>query len=211
MSKRVKAISQSMKEMKTMRVKEIFYSLQGEGTYTGRPAIFVRFSGCNLACPFCDTDFKGGDDYSEDSLIDEIRKFEPCKFVVFTGGEPTLQLTDSLIDKLHELGFFIAIETNGTKLYPRGIDWITVSPKNDFCANANLYPYNITASEVKVVYNGENTPEKYEKAGLVKYIQPCDTGDAKKNKEIIRKSVEWLKNHPDWRLSLQTQKIINVR
>lgn len=194
-----------------MKIKEIFYSLQGEGAHTGQPAIFVRFTGCNLACPFCDTDFKGGDDYTEEELVREVEKYLPCRFVVFTGGEPTLQLTDSLISRLHEEGFYLAMETNGTREYPRGIDWITVSPKNDFCANVNLYPYNISAAEVKVVYNGENAPETYEKLGVMKYIQPCDTGDPAQNEEIIKKSIEWLKGHPDWRLSLQTQKIINVR
>lgn len=197
--------------MKKMKIKEIFYSLQGEGAHTGKPAIFVRFTGCNLTCPFCDTDFKGGDDYTEEELVREIGKYLPCRFVVFTGGEPTLQLTDSLISRLHEEGFYLAMETNGTREYPRGIDWITVSPKNDFCANVNLYPYNISAAEVKVVYNGENAPETYENLGVMKYIQPCDTGDPAQNEEIIKKSIEWLKGHPDWRLSLQTQKIINVR
>lgn len=194
-----------------MRIKEIFYSLQGEGFHTGRPAVFVRFSGCNLRCPFCDTDFSGGDEYTEDELIGEIRRYEPCKFVVFTGGEPTLQLTGTLIDRLHAGGYYLAIETNGTREYPKGVDWVTVSPKNDFCANAEPYPGNIIASEVKVVYNGENEPLTHENLGLLKYIQPCDTGDAEWNEEILGKTVEWLGEHPDWRLSLQTQKIINVR
>lgn len=194
-----------------MKIKEIFYSLQGEGAHTGQPAIFVRFTGCNLACPFCDTDFKGGDDYTEGELVHEIQKYLPCRFVVFTGGEPTLQLTDSLIERLHGYGYYLAMETNGTRPYPKGLDWVTVSPKNDFCAKVSLYPDNLIASEVKVVYNGENSPIKYEDLGREKYIQPCDTGDADLNAEIIAKSVEWLKEHPDWKLSLQTQKIINVR
>lgn len=194
-----------------MRIKEIFYSLQGEGAHTGRPAVFVRFSGCNLRCPFCDTDFRGGDDYTEDELIGEIRKYGPCRFVVFTGGEPTLQLTDSLIDRLHGEGYYLAMETNGTREYPSGLDWITISPKTDFCGGSSLYPNKRVADEVKVVYNGENEPLRYESAGNLKYIQPCDTGDPVMNREIIGRGVEWLKGHPDWRLSLQTQKIINMR
>lgn len=194
-----------------MKIKEIFYSLQGEGAHTGQPAIFVRFTGCNLACPFCDTDFKGGDDYTEEELVREIEKYLPCRFVVFTGGEPTLQLTDSLISRLHEEGFYLAMETNGTREYPRGIDWVTVSPKTDFCAGSELCPDNRPANEVKVVYDGENEPLKYESAGILKYIQPCDTGDPERNRKIIERSVSWLEAHPDWRLSLQTQKIINVR
>lgn len=193
-----------------MKIKEIFYSLQGEGAYTGRPAVFVRFSGCNLACPFCDTDFKGGDDYTEDELIEAVGKF-PCKFIVFTGGEPTIQLTDSLVKKLHREAYYLAMETNGTRAYPKGIDWVTVSPKNDFCYTARLYPGNPIAAEVKVVFDGKNDPEKYAHLGSLKYIQPCDTGDAERNREILDKAVAWLKANPKWRLSLQTQKIINVR
>ena len=193
-----------------MTVKEIFYSLQGEGAMTGRPAVFVRFAGCNLSCPFCDTDFKGGEHFTEEELVERLAEF-PCKFVVFTGGEPTLQLTDSLIAKLHGRGYYLAMETNGTRPYPKGIDWVTVSPKNDFCASARLYPGNPIASEVKVVYDGENNPDKYAFLGSLKYIQPCDTYDSERNEQIIRKAVRWLKDHPRWRLSLQTQKIINVR
>ena len=193
-----------------MKIKEIFYSLQGEGAFTGRPAIFVRFSGCNLACPFCDTDFKGGDDYTEDELLEALSLF-PCKFIVFTGGEPTLQLRDTLIARLHKEAYYLAMETNGTRAYPKGIDWITVSPKDDFCPGAMIYQKNPMASEVKVVYDGENNPEKYASLGALKYVQPCDTGNPAKNEEIIAKAVAWLKKHPRWRLSLQTQKIINVR
>lgn len=193
-----------------MKIKEIFYSLQGEGGFTGRPAVFVRFSGCNLACPFCDTDFKGGDDYTEDGLIEAVGQF-PCKFIVFTGGEPTLQLTESLVKKLHKAGYYLAMETNGTRAYPKGVDWVTVSPKNDFCYTARLYPDNRPAEEVKVVYDGHNDPDKYAHLGVLKYIQPCDTGDADRNRAILERAVEWLKEHPKWRLSLQTQKIINVR
>lgn len=195
-----------------MKIKEIFYSLQGEGRWTGSPAVFVRFSGCNLKCPFCDTDFQGGDDYAEEELIEAIRKeSRGCRLIVFTGGEPTLQLTGTLLSELSGLGYYLAMETNGTRIYPLGVDWVTVSPKNDFCREVTLAPNKRLADEVKVVYNGENEPLKYERLGRLKYIQPCDTGDASKNTEIIAKSVEWLKEHPDWKLSLQTQKIINVR
>ena len=193
-----------------MKIKEIFYSLQGEGAYTGRPAIFVRFCGCNLRCPFCDTDFSTGEEYTEDSLIDAIRSAGACKFIVFTGGEPTLQLTESLIKRLHKDGYYLAMETNGKRPYPKGLDWITVSPKGDFCKNAHLYPDNPIASEVKVVFTGENDPDKYSDAGFLKYIQPCDTGDPVRNKEILDRAIEWAKAHPKWRLSLQTQKIIGV-
>ena len=193
-------------------VKEIFYSLQGEGEYTGKPAIFVRFCGCNLKCPFCDTDFSGGTKMTQSEIVEQITSLsDKCKFIVFTGGEPTLQLTESLINTLHDKGYYLAMETNGTRAYPQGIDWVTVSPKNDFCSNSTLWSSNYIADEVKVVYNGENRPEIYGKYGRLKFIQPCDTGDSQKNERILQKTIDWLKERPDWRLSLQTHKIINVR
>ena len=198
--------------MREMRIKEVFYSIQGEGHWTGRPAIFVRFSGCNLRCPFCDTDFDGGEFYTEEDLVDTITSLpRDCSFVVFTGGEPTLQLTDTLIDTLHSLGYYLAMETNGTRPYPPGIDWVTVSPKTDFCDTATPYPDNPVASEVKVVYNGQNEPSRYDSLGVEKFVQPCDTGDPTINADVLAHTVEWVKEHPDWRLSLQTHKIINVR
>ena len=197
---------------KLYSVKEIFYSLQGEGYYTGCPAVFVRFCGCNLRCPFCDTDFANGERMTLEEIVESIHaEGKGCHFVVFTGGEPTLQLDEALISALHRRHYFLAMETNGTRPYPSGIDWVTISPKNDFCRDSILEPTNPLASEVKVVYTGENRPEKYGDLGRYKYLQPCDTGDEGLNREIIAKSVGWLKAHPDWRLSLQTQKIINVR
>ena len=198
--------------MKKMKIKEIFYSLQGEGHWTGRPAVFVRFTGCNLDCPFCDTDFKGGEEYTKEELIRAIQSIgQDCRFVVFTGGEPTLQLTEEVLSSLHSAGYYLAMETNGTRPYPKGLDWVTVSPKNDFCERSILCSDNLIASEVKVVYTGGNEPTQYASLGVEKYIQPCDTGNAEENRQIVSKSIDWLKAHPDWKLSLQTQKIINVR
>lgn len=115
-----------------MRVNEIFYSLQGEGHFTGTPAIFVRLSGCNLNCDFCDTDHVSSSDMPEEEIVKRVNDF-PAAHVVITGGEPTLQLTASLVDKLHDAGKFVQIETNGTRLLDPSladkIDWITCSPK----------------------------------------------------------------------------------
>ena len=199
-----------------MKVNEIFYSLQGEGFYAGSPAIFVRFCYCNLACPFCDTDFRNGQEMTEEQIVEEVKAIgDDCRFVVLTGGEPTIQVRESLIDKLHAEWFFVAMETNGTRPWPINLDWVTVSPKAPFLKDGMgaLYESNPIANEVKVVYNGDNAHliELYAKFGDYRYIQPCDTGNAAKNKEITASAVEWLKAHPDWRLSLQTQKIINVR
>ena len=113
-----------------MRVNEIFYSIQGEGHYTGTPAVFVRLAGCNLNCWFCDTEFHSFTEMSEDEIVAEASQY-PSRYMVITGGEPTLQLTASLTSKLHAIGFYIMLETNGTQPLPEGcaVDWITCSPK----------------------------------------------------------------------------------
>lgn len=198
-----------------MKIKEIFYSLQGEGYHTGRPAVFVRFCGCNLKCPFCDTDFKDGVEMTEGEIVRTVKELAPkCRFVVLTGGEPTLQLTESLIDRLHAIGCYVAMETNGTKAWPKNLDWVTVSPKVAFCGErATPFKFNPKADEVKLVYDGDESrfPSEYGKNARYKYLQPCDTGDPVRNAEIVASAIEWLKKNPDWMLSLQTQKIINVR
>ena len=197
---------------KTYAINEIFYSLQGEGRYAGRPAVFVRFSGCNLRCPFCDTDFRTFQTMTAREVVERVKELAgPCRFVVLTGGEPALQLDWGLLNLLHDADFEVAMETNGTLSYPDAVDWVTVSPKGDFCKGAETNPDNPKAMEVKVVFTGENDPKKYANLGYYKFVQPCDTGDPERNKEIVAKCVEWLKAHPDWQLSLQTQKIIGVR
>lgn len=198
-----------------MKINEIFYSIQGEGCFAGKPAIFIRFSGCNLACPFCDTDFRSGMEMSIAQIIEHIREIgKACRFVVLTGGEPTLQVTEQFVDALQDAGYLVAMETNGTRPWPGNLDWVTVSPKDIFCGErAALCEDNPWADEIKVVYNGENGHllAKYEDLASALYIQPCDTGNPAKNAEILKSAIEWLKDNPDWKLSLQTQKIINVK
>ena len=126
-----------------MRVNEFFVSLQGEGHFTGTPAFFLRLSGCNLQCSFCDTSHQSYKEMSEDEIVEEASHHAP-RHIVITGGEPALQLTPSLIDKLHEAGFFIQVETNGTLLLPQGIDWVTCSPKGSPVLN--------NVDELKVLY-----------------------------------------------------------
>jgi organic radical activating enzyme len=111
------------------RVNEIFYSLQGEGYHTGRAAVFIRFAGCNLRCPFCDTDFDSYTDMTAEQILAAISDY-PSRFVVLTGGEPTLQVTEPFIDLLHQHGYEVAMESNGTRPAPKNLDWLTVSPKN---------------------------------------------------------------------------------
>ena len=209
------------------RVKEIFYSLQGEGYYSGRPAVFCRFAGCNLwsgkeadrqkaVCKFCDTDFagidgtEGGVYENAADLTEKIAQLWPKRnnkfahpFVVCTGGEPLLQLNDELIAALHKKSFEIAVETNGTIEAPKGIDWICVSPK----AGAKLV--QDCGHELKLVYPQPGAePEEYQ--GLdFKYffLQPLDGSG---RKETTRKTLEYVLAHPQWRFGFQLHKILGI-
>ena len=204
-------------------VKEIFYTLQGEGANAGRAAVFCRFAGCNLwsgreqdraaaDCQFCDTDFVGTDGEgggkfaTADELADACAKVAGdagATFIVLTGGEPMLQVDAALIDALHARGFTIAIETNGTLPVPRAIDWICVSPK----AGTDLRQRS--GDELKLVYpQPDLNPETV--AGLAfshRYLQPMDGPDAKANTD---RAIAYCKAHPGWRLSVQTHKLLGI-
>lgn len=199
--------------MKQYSVKEIFYSLQGEGRHAGTPAVFIRFAGCNLKCPFCDTDWTKGVEMTAAEIVAEAQGLakELPALVVLTGGEPTLQVDAPLLDRLHTKFETIAIETNGTHPVPIEVDFITISPKADFVENAKTIL--ASADEIKVVFDGKHDPEKWYKNTLAEYyyLQPCDTGSEAKNREIVEKCVKYIKAHPWWKLSLQTQKILNIR
>lgn len=205
------------------KIKEIYFTIQGEGYHTGRPAVFCRFSGCNLwsgrekdrakaVCKFCDTDFWGtdgvnGGKYSASALKDKILELWPDKtipcFVVCTGGEPALQIDDDLVNVLHDEGMIIAIETNGTVPVASGIDWICVSPK------ADTEIIITSGDELKLVYpQKENHPENFEKLNFKHfYLQPLD--DLNKS-ENTRLSIEYCLRHPVWNLSIQTHKYIGI-
>lgn len=206
-------------------VKEIFYTLQGEGAQAGRPAVFCRFAGCNLwsgreedrkaaVCQFCDTDFVGtngpggGRFPTADDLAEAIRGQWPSsdggtRFVVCTGGEPLLQLDRDLIDALHMREFEIAVETNGTVSAPDGVDWVCVSPK----AGAPLVQK--TGDELKLVFPQERAqPGDFEKLAFRHFfLQPMDGPFRKMNTEL---AVRYCMAHPQWRLSLQTHKILGI-
>ena len=194
-----------------MRVNEIFYSIQGEGAHSGEAAIFIRLSGCNLKCSFCDTEHQPYQDLTEDEICAEIAKYPAC-LVVITGGEPTLQLTETLIGKIHELSKTVAIETNGTRPVPRGVDWVTVSPKSLFVGEIGK-PVIKTAQEVKIVLDDLHTYDDptFGITAAHYFVQPCDTSDEARNRDIINRCVNFVKENPLWRLSLQTQKILRVR
>ena len=145
-----------------------------------------------------------------DKCLELIPRFCLRPIVVLTGGEPTLQVDAPLLAAIHEQFPIITMETNGSRPVPDGVDFVTCSPKCDFVGDYDCIP---SASEVKVVFDCENDPERWEKRIEAEhyYIQPCDTGDAAKNEQIKADAVRWLLQHPRWRLSLQTQKILNVR
>lgn len=189
--------------MKSYLVNEIFYSLQGEGFWTGTPAIFLRFALCNLKCPFCDTDFSASRPMSTEEILATLTEASSdCQVVVLTGGEPALQADKELIDALHSAGYSIRIETNGTKPLPEGIDWITLSPKSDWQNNAE--PVIERADELKLVYTGQN-PEKWLSFPAKNFfLQPCSR---KNTSEVLAYILE----HPGWRLSLQIHKYLDIR
>lgn len=195
---------------KLYRVNDIFYSLQGEGHNAGRAAVFVRFSGCNLKCPFCDTDFSQYREMTAEEIVGDVEVStqrhlaQPDPIVVLTGGEPTLQADAALIDLIHAAGFpFIAMESNGTREPPAALDWLTVSPKGK--------PVVKRCDELKVVFDGQTPVSDYGVAARYYYLQPMDTGHAGRNAEIVAACVDYIKQHPRWRLSLQTHKLIGIK
>ena len=211
----------------TYTVKEIFYTLQGEGANTGRPAVFCRFAGCNLwtgreedrakaICTFCDTDFVGtngpggGKFATAEALAAAVAGAWPAsssprarRFVVCTGGEPLLQLDEPLVQALHLQGFEIAIETNGTQLPPPGIDWICMSPKAGT-------PLVLThGQELKLVYPQKDAePERFEQLDFQHFfLQPMDSPQRERNTQL---ATQYCLEHPQWRLSLQTHKLLGI-
>lgn len=196
--------------MRKIKVNEIFYSLQGEGCHTGHPAVFVRLSGCNLSCAFCDTQHTAGTMMTMEEIVSEVNKY-PAPLIILTGGEPSLFIDEAFIDALHTTGKKVAIETNGTHSLPSNIDWVTCSPKDLFDNNGAIALQK--ADEVKVIYDGTHGVEQY--LSLITathyYLQPCDTGDAEQNSRITRQCIQYCLNHPQWHLSLQTHKILNIQ
>jgi 7-carboxy-7-deazaguanine synthase len=183
--------------MAKKKVNEIFYSLQGEGFHTGTPAVFVRFSGCDLHCPFCDTQHETGVMMRDEEIVSAACRW-PATMVVLTGGEPSLWVDEPLLTLLHGAGKYVTIETNGTRPLPAGIDWVTCSPKE----GAEVVLEHI--DELKVVYQGQSL-EPYERfATSRRFLQPC----SKKN---VAETIECVKRNPAWRLSLQTQLLVGIR
>ena len=208
--------------MKSYSVKEVYYTLQGEGAHAGRAALFLRFSGCNLwsgreedrsnaICKFCDTDFRGtdgpeGGKYTADQLASKLASMWPDEstpYVVCTGGEPLLQLDAQLIDAMHEVGCEIAIETNGTIEAPDGIDWICMSPK----ANTDIVVRS--GDEIKIVFPQPGIdPLDFSSWDFAHFfIQPMDSPQLTQNTE---KAIQFCKDHPKWKLSVQSHKLLGI-
>jgi 7-carboxy-7-deazaguanine synthase len=206
-------------------VKEIFYTLQGEGTHVGRPAVLCRFIGCNLwngresdrpnaTCRFCDTDFlpRRGDETRRYATAAELARAvadawpdgQQDRYVVLTGGEPALQADNALVDRLHAYDFTVAVETNGTIALPDGLDWICVSPK------AGTVLRQRAGDEIKLVYPQQGLdPQTLESLCFPRrYLQPRDGPQLEAN---TRAAVDYCMEHPQWRLSLQTHKLLGLR
>ena len=209
----------------TYSIKEIFYTLQGEGAHAGRPAVFCRFSGCNLwsgreadraraICRFCDTDFVGTDGALGGKFADSAtlartidglwpRSYGASKYVVFTGGEPLLQLDAALTASMHAAGFEVAIETNGTLPVPEGVDWVCVSPKT----GSPLLLRQGNELKVVIPQAGQSLAE-YEMLSFAHFfVQPMDGPDLVDN---TRLAIDTCKRHPKWKLSLQTHKLLQI-
>ena len=192
------------------RVNEIFYSLQGEGFWTGTPMVFLRLSGCNLKCPFCDTEHGSFREMTAEEILREMQAYG-CGRACVTGGEPSLQLDKELVDALHDAGFRIHVETNGTRPLPEGVDWVTLSPKTDVPGLKGDGTVVLEkADEVKVVYAG-GVDEKWAAFPAEwHFLQPCDVGDPEKNRTILAETIDHVRRNPLWRLSLQTHKLMNI-
>ena len=243
--------------MKTFRVNDIFYSLQGEGHNTGRAAVFIRFAGCNLRCSFCDTEFDTYREMTADDILSTITSLlaeeggsqlspithhparpkdacyqrdarTPNTLIVLTGGEPTLQVDEAFVELLHAHGYEVAMESNGTRPAPSNLDWLTVSPKGKSLASFD--ESGKQPDEIKIVFESEDSlnailtsiPPSLGALGAcdallakngkgVGYLQPCDTGDPERNALITEACIRYIKQHPQWRLSLQTHKLIGFK
>ena len=186
---------------KRYQVNEIFYSLQGEGCWTGTPMVFVRLSGCNLRCPWCDTDHASFTEMSAEEIVRQaLACGGSCRRICLTGGEPSLQADAALLDAFHAAGYAVHVETNGTRPLPEGVDWVTVSPKSAIVLTR--------ADELKLVLAPGTDPAQWETFPAAwHFLQPCEQDGRSNAAEVM----EYILAHPRWRLSLQTHKLLHIR
>ena len=193
------------------KINEIFYSLQGEGYHSGTPAVFVRFSGCNLRCVFCDTQHQAGEMLSLQEIVDEVNKHLDAPLLVLTGGEPSLFIDEAFVAELKQKTHkTIAIETNGTRPLPNNLDWVTFSPKSAF-EGGDLEPCVLKhCDELKVVYLGQDLAQYGGVESKHRFIQPCFCEDEMERHANMKACVEAVKAHANWRLSLQIHRILDI-
>ena len=196
--------------MKKYKVNEIFYSLQGEGYFVGTPAVFVRFSGCNLRCPFCDTQHAKHTEMTISEIVAEIDRY-PAETVILTGGEPSLVVDKEMVEAIKAGHRFVAIETNGTHQLPDNIDRITLSPKFDVEGQEDAKVVIPLCDELKVVYRGQDLSQYDGIATNLRFLQPIDTGNDAMNRSICAATVRACLENPKWRLSLQIHKLLNIK
>ncbi|NLJ00456.1 MAG: radical SAM protein [Bacteroidales bacterium] len=191
-----------------LNVNEIFYSLQGEGGRAGQASIFIRLAKCNLSCDFCDTDYERGVKMSVEEVLAKIDTYG-CKWIIWTGGEPTLQLTDAIVAHFKEKGYLQAIETNGTRKVPNGIDYITCSPKQYFEKVKELIP---EADELRFpIQKGDPLPDINVLPKTDRYLLSPIFDDQEIITENVAYCVELVKKNPRWALSIQVHKLIGIR
>ena len=194
------------------KVNEIFHSLQGEGYYTGTASVFIRLSGCNLHCDFCDTHHEEGTMMSLPEIVEQVMQHPDAPLIVLTGGEPSLWIDDDFVMGLKAMtGKRIAIETNGTHPLPHGIDWVTLSPKVGI-GNSGKVPLVLTqCDELKVVYLGQDLTQYNGIKATYRFLQPCWSSDTDATRRNMAATIQAVLEHPDWRLSLQTQRIMGIK
>lgn len=203
-------------------INEIFHSIQGEGRHMGVNSVFVRFSGCNLACPFCDTDHHDGTLMTDEDIISEISKY-PARWVILTGGEPGLAIDSGLVDRIHETEKLVAIETNGTVPLPENIDWVTLSPKTGISGNVRTGKDGLPADsvrisradEIKIVDIGQDLEPYFNlpchNESTLMYLQPCFVEDEKIRDRNVRRTVSRVMEDPRWTLSIQAHRFLNIQ
>ena len=208
----------------TRKINEIFYSLQGEGAHTGVPSVFIRFSGCNLKCGFCDTDHRQGDEMTDEAIVETVNAY-PGEWIVLTGGEPTLWIDSRFVTYLKVMtGKKVAIETNGSRPVPPEIDWVTVSPKISMEGVADYDLKVVRADELKVVEVGQDLEWYFHLPCVVSavnlpcgveatkmYLQPCFVEDPEECRRNRERTVRRVLDDPRWTLSLQTHRFLGIQ
>ena len=194
------------------KVNEIFCSLQGEGFNTGTASVFIRLSGCNLHCAFCDTQHEEGTMMSLPDIVEQVMRYPKAPLIVLTGGEPSLWINEDFVRGLKQMtGKRIAIETNGTRPLPDGIDWVTLSPKTGLGNSGDVPIVLKRCDELKVVYLGQDLVQYDGIMATHRYLQPCWVADPDQRRRNINATVQAVLDHPEWRLSLQTHRILNIK